>query len=55
MKAARVDQLAVPTLSDAESVADFRAEPFDADAAGKRSMAYGKLDQLAIEHILGAR
>jgi xylose isomerase len=55
MRAARVDQLAVPTLGDGESAADLRAEAFDAEAAGKRSMAYGKLDQLGIEHILGAR
>jgi xylose isomerase len=55
MKAARVDQLAIPTIGEGESVADLRAESFDPDAAGKRSMSYGRLDQLAIEHILGAR
>jgi xylose isomerase len=55
MRAARVEQLAIPTLTEGESPADLRAEAFDADAAGKRSMAYGRLDQLAVEHILGAR
>ena len=55
MRAARVEQLAIPTLTEGESVTDLRAETFDADAAGKRSMSYGRLDQLAIEHMLGAR
>jgi xylose isomerase len=55
LKAARVDQLAVPTLADGESLADLGADDFDPDEAGRRSMAYGHLDQLAIEHILGAR
>ena len=55
LKAARVDQLARPTIGEGESLADLRAESFDPDAAGKRSMSYGRLDQLAIEHILGAR
>jgi hypothetical protein len=27
----------------------------DAAAAGKRSMSYARIDQLAIEHMLGAR
>jgi xylose isomerase len=55
LRAARADQLAVPTLGEGEDIASLRAEAFDADAAGKRSMSYGRLDQLAIEHILGAR
>jgi hypothetical protein len=32
-----------------------RAEDLDADAPGKRSMGYARIDQLAIEHMLGAR
>jgi xylose isomerase len=54
-RASRVEELAIPTIGEAESVADLRAESFDPDVAGKRSMSYGRLDQLAIEHILGAR
>lgn len=55
LKAARVDQLGVPTMADGESVADLRAEVVDAEAAGKRSMSYSRIDQLAIEHMLGVR
>jgi xylose isomerase len=55
LKAARVDQLAVPTMDAGETVASLRADVFDADVAGKRSMSYGRLDQLGIEHMLGAR
>lgn len=55
LKAARVDQLGVPTMADGESLADLRAEAIDAEAAGKRSMSYSRIDQLAIEHMLGVR
>jgi len=55
LKAARVDQLAVPTMDAGETVDALRADVFDADVAGKRSMSYGRIDQLAIEHMLGAR
>jgi xylose isomerase len=55
LKAARVDELGVPTMSDGETVEALRAEEIDAVAAGKRSMSYARIDQLAIEHILGAR
>jgi xylose isomerase len=55
LKAARVDELAVPTMADGETVAALRAEAIDAEAAGRRSMSYARIDQLAIEHMLGAR
>ena len=55
LKAARVDQLGVPTMSDGETIDALRAEEIDAVAAGKRSMSYARIDQLAIEHMLGAR
>ncbi|CAN5652917.1 xylose isomerase [soil metagenome] len=55
LRAARVDQLAVPTLAEDESLAELGTDDFDPEAAGRRSMSYGRLDQLAIEHILGAR
>jgi xylose isomerase len=55
LKAARVDQLNTPTMSDGETIEALRAEEIDAVSAGKRSMSYGRIDQLAIEHILGAR
>ncbi len=55
LKAARVDQLGVPTMSDGETIEALRAEEIDAVAVGKRSMSFGRIDQLAIEHMLGAR
>ncbi|NLT56904.1 MAG: xylose isomerase [Actinomycetales bacterium] len=60
MAAARIGELAVPTLADGESYADLLAdrsafEDFDADAAGARGCGYVRLDQLAVEHLMGAR
>jgi len=56
----RVPELSTPTLAPGESYAELLAdrsafEDFDAEAAGARAMAYTQLDQLAIEHLLGAR
>jgi xylose isomerase len=59
MAAARVGELRVPTLSDGETYADLLAdrsafEDFDADAVGARGCAFTQLDQLAVEHLMGA-
>ena len=56
----KVPELAVPTLAPGESYADLLAdrssfEDFDADAVGARGYGFGHLDQLALEHLLGAR
>ncbi|MTD15716.1 xylose isomerase [Nakamurella sp. YIM 132087] len=55
-----VAELARPTLADGESTADLLAdtasfETFDADKAGERGYAFVRLNQLAVEHALGAR
>jgi xylose isomerase len=60
LAAARSPELAVPTLAPGESYADLLAdrsafEDFDADAAAAEGKHYSRLDQLAIEHLLGAR
>jgi xylose isomerase len=60
MVESKVLELAAPTLSPGESYADLLAdrsafEDFDADAVGERGYGFGRLDQLAIEHLLGAR
>jgi xylose isomerase len=55
LRAARVDQLAVPTLSDGETWRDVRELEVDADALAARGMAFEQLDQLALEHLLGVR
>ncbi|MFJ4715986.1 xylose isomerase [Streptomyces sp. NPDC088785] len=56
--ASRLDQLAQPTAADglAALLADGGAyEEFDVAAAADRSMAFERLDQLALDHLLGAR
>jgi len=60
LAASQVDELSVPTLADGESAAGLRAdldayERYDVDTAGARGCGFAHLDQLAIEHILGAR
>jgi xylose isomerase len=57
---ARVAELAVPTLAAGESAADLLAdksafEAFDPEAAAERGCGYVRLNQLAIEHLMGAR
>src|SRR5215210_3797699 len=60
LAAARVAELATPTLADGESyeqlLSDRSAfEDFDAEAAGARGAGVVRLAQLAVEHLLGAR
>lgn len=55
LEAARVDELAVPTLAGDDSLADLRAERHDVDALAARGMHFERLDQLAMEHLLGVR
>src|SRR5689334_7021768 len=52
---ARLDQLAQPSLAAGETIADLRAESFDPEEAGRRGMAFERLDQLALEHLYGVR
>ncbi len=53
--AARLDQLAQPTLAPGETLSALRAESFDVEAAGVRGMAFEKLDQLALDYLYGIR
>jgi xylose isomerase len=60
LAAARVGELSTPTLGEGESYDDLLAdrtayEDFDADAAGARGAAFVRLNQLAVQHVLGAR
>ncbi|MGA5195831.1 xylose isomerase [Streptomyces exfoliatus] len=58
LAASRLPELAVPTAADglAGLLADPTAyETFDVDAAAERSMAFERLDQLALEHLLNVR
>ncbi|GAA3432892.1 xylose isomerase [Kutzneria kofuensis] len=54
---AKVAELAEPTLAPGETVAQLRAADadFDADAVGARGYGFVELEQLAVEHALGAR
>jgi xylose isomerase len=60
MAAAGVPELSRPTLAPGETLADLLGdrsayEDFDAEAAGKRATNVERLDQLALEHLLGVR
>src|SRR5580700_7158703 len=55
LRAARVDQLALPTLASGESWRDIRGFTPDADALGRHGMAFERLDQLALEYLYGVR
>jgi xylose isomerase len=60
LAAARVGELATPTLGAQETYAELLAdrsafEEFDVEAAGARGLGAVRLNQLAVEHVLGAR
>ena len=60
LEASGVTSLATPTLNPGESVADLRSDPssyeeFDPDGPGARGYGFVRLNQLAIDHLLGAR
>jgi xylose isomerase len=60
LAASKVTELATPTLAVGESYRELRSdhsayEDFDAEAAGAVGYGYAHLDQLAVEHVLGAR
>jgi len=60
LAAARVAELARPTLGDGESYEDLLAdrsafEDFDVEGAAQRGAGVVRIDQLMIEHLLGAR
>ena len=55
LEKARVPELRLPTLDPDEDLVALRDTEFDAEALAERDCAYEALDQLAIEHILGAR
>jgi xylose isomerase len=60
LEAARVAELAVPTLAEGETYTDLLAdrsafEDFDLEGVAAPGYNFIQLDQLAIEHVLGAR
>jgi len=55
LHAARVGQLAQPTLADGETWRDLTRYTPDITALASRGMAFEQLDQLALEHLYGIR
>ena len=57
LEAAGVGTLREPTLDPGESLADLRAgtADFDPEAAAQRGFGFVRLNQLGLEHLLGAR
>lgn len=60
LAASKVTDLSTPTLGPGESYAELLAdrsafEEFDPEAAGARGFGFVRLNQLAVEHLLGAR
>ena len=55
LEAAKVGELAVPTLAEGESLDALRNEAHDPVALGERGLQFERLDQLAMEHLLGVR
>jgi xylose isomerase len=59
LRAARVDELSKPTLAKGESWKDIIANDtvakLDVDAAGAKGYGFVRLQQLAVEHLMGAR
>jgi xylose isomerase len=55
LAAARVGELSEPTLAEGESLADLRSQTYDREALAERGLGFEKLDQLAMEHLLGVR
>ncbi|MDB1090119.1 xylose isomerase [Streptomyces sp. ACA25] len=60
LRDSRLDELARPTLEPGETAASLRGdrsafEDFDVEAAARRGMGFERLDQLAMDHLLGAR
>jgi xylose isomerase len=55
MVESHIDQLEVPTLSAGESWKDLELDSIDVEAAGARGYGYEKIDQLALEHLMGVQ
>jgi xylose isomerase len=55
LEASRVVELSTPTLSPGESLDDLEKDDFDEPSAAKRGYHFTRLNQLALEHLLGVR
>ncbi|GGS78497.1 xylose isomerase [Nonomuraea spiralis] len=55
LRASRVDELAQPTLAPGETWQDLAGDDFDHEAAARRGFHFTRLNQLALEHLMGVR
>ncbi|MED7928329.1 xylose isomerase [Nonomuraea sp. LP-02] len=55
LAASRVTELAQPTLAAGETWQDLAKDDFDVDAAAARGFHFTRLNQLALEHLMGVR
>ncbi|MGP3916507.1 xylose isomerase [Nonomuraea sp. 10N515B] len=55
LRAARVEELGLPTLNRGETLSDLSGDDFDPDMAAQRGYHFTHLNQLALEHLLGVR
>ncbi|HEY0470233.1 MAG TPA: xylose isomerase [Kribbella sp.] len=53
--AARVRELSQPTLGAGETLDELRKASYDPEALGARGLGFERLDQLAMDHLLGVR
>ncbi len=60
LRASQVGELGTPTLAEGETFRELLADPdayerFDVEEAAAHGYGFARLDQLAVEHVLGAR
>ncbi|MEU6713662.1 xylose isomerase [Nonomuraea sp. NPDC046802] len=55
LRASRVDELAQPTLAAGETWQDLAKDEFDPEEAALRGFHFTRLNQLALEHLMGVR
>jgi xylose isomerase len=55
LRNSRVDELAQPTLAAGETWQDLAKDEFDVEAAALRGFHFTRLNQLALEHLMGVR
>jgi xylose isomerase len=55
MAASRVNELREPTLAPGETLAELAKDDFDPETVAEAGYGFVRLNQLAVEHVLGAR
>jgi xylose isomerase len=55
LAAARITEITQPTLGAGESLEELRKATYDPDALAQRGLGFERLDQLAMDHLLGVR